>query len=86
MCDGAFRVVLVHLTRPDVNAVHTEPYSAVINRQSIWTDVERRYFRSIFHIATPFPISDWRKLKYKPEFSAFGEGGFRSSFATLLTF
>ena len=68
-----------------VNAVHTAPNSAVINRQSIWTDVERGNFRSIFNVATPFPITDWRKLKYKPEFSAFG-GGFKSSFGTLLTF
>jgi hypothetical protein len=68
MCDGAFHVVLVHLTRPAVNAVHTAPNSTLINRQSIWTDVERGNFRSIFKAPTPFPISDGRKLKYKPEF------------------
>jgi hypothetical protein len=34
MCDGAFRVVLVHLTRLlAANAVHTAPNSTVINRQ-----------------------------------------------------
>jgi len=58
MCDGAFHVVLVHLTRPAVNVIHTAPNSTVINRQSIWTDVERGNFRSIFNVATPFTITD----------------------------
>jgi hypothetical protein len=69
MCDGAFRVALVHLTIPPVNAVHIAPSSRLINRKSIWTDVEKGNFPSIFDVTTPFPFRDWRKIKYTPEFS-----------------